>query len=85
MPIVLKSGSLNFLELLGPVQACNGMAFYSNGYPLFVFCNSIHSCVSFSSPCSLAAHDIVDIQRRVTRKLSTIFTSQFGADSSVPL
>ena len=27
MPIVLKSGSLNILELSGPDQACNGIAF----------------------------------------------------------
>jgi hypothetical protein len=27
MPTVLKSGSLNLLEPLGPVQACNGIAF----------------------------------------------------------
>jgi len=26
VPIVLKSGSLNLLEALGPVQACNGIA-----------------------------------------------------------
>jgi hypothetical protein len=26
VPIVLKSGNLNILEPLGPVQACNGMA-----------------------------------------------------------
>jgi len=26
LPIVLKSGSLNFLEPSGPVQACNGIA-----------------------------------------------------------
>jgi len=26
MPTVLKSGSLNLLEPLGPVQACNGIA-----------------------------------------------------------
>jgi hypothetical protein len=26
MPTVLKSGSLNFLETNGPVQACNGIA-----------------------------------------------------------
>jgi len=26
MPIVLKPGGLNFLELSGPVQACNGIA-----------------------------------------------------------
>ena len=26
MPTVLKSGSLNFLESSGPVQACNGIA-----------------------------------------------------------
>jgi hypothetical protein len=26
--IVLKSGSLNLLEASGPVQACNGIAFY---------------------------------------------------------
>ena len=26
VPIVLKSGSLNFLETLGPAQACNGIA-----------------------------------------------------------
>jgi hypothetical protein len=25
MPIALKSGSLNFLEPSGPVQACNGI------------------------------------------------------------
>jgi len=28
VPIVLKSGSLNRLKLSGPVQACNGIAFY---------------------------------------------------------
>jgi len=26
--VVTKSGNLNFLELSGPVQACNGTAFY---------------------------------------------------------
>jgi len=26
VPIVLKSGSLNFLEPSGPLQACNGIA-----------------------------------------------------------
>jgi hypothetical protein len=26
VPIVLKSGSLNLLELTGPVKACNGIA-----------------------------------------------------------
>jgi hypothetical protein len=26
VPIVFKSGSLNFLKPLGPVQACNGIA-----------------------------------------------------------
>jgi len=26
LPIVLKSGSLNLLEPLGPLQACNGIA-----------------------------------------------------------
>jgi hypothetical protein len=25
MPIALKSGSLNFLDSYGPVQACNGI------------------------------------------------------------
>ena len=30
VPIVLKSGSLNLLETLGPVQACNGIAFNSS-------------------------------------------------------
>jgi len=28
VPIVLKSGSLNHLEPLGPVQVCNGIALY---------------------------------------------------------
>jgi len=32
MPIVMKSGSLNLLEPLGPVQACNGIAL-----PLLIF------------------------------------------------
>jgi hypothetical protein len=27
VPVVLKSGTLNFLEPSGPVQACNGIAF----------------------------------------------------------
>jgi len=27
VPIVLKSGSLNLLELSGPIQACNGISF----------------------------------------------------------
>jgi hypothetical protein len=26
MPIVFKSGSLNLLQTLGPIQACNGIA-----------------------------------------------------------
>jgi hypothetical protein len=26
----LKSGSLNLLELSGPLQACNGIVFYAN-------------------------------------------------------
>ena len=45
MPIVLKSGSLNFLESSGPVQACNG-----NDLPLplpfpllFSICNQLHT------------------------------------------
>ena len=29
MPIVLKSGNLNLLEPSGPVQACNGIAFFA--------------------------------------------------------
>jgi len=29
VPIVLKSGSLNLLEPSGPVQACNGIAFFT--------------------------------------------------------
>ena len=29
MPVVLKSGNLNFLESPGPVQACTRTAFYS--------------------------------------------------------
>ena len=37
VPIVLKSGSLNLLELSGPVQACNGIALpfitYKNRVP----------------------------------------------------
>jgi len=28
VPIVLKSGKLNFLENSGPVQACNGIALH---------------------------------------------------------
>jgi len=28
MPIILKSGNLNFLEISGPVQDCNGTAFF---------------------------------------------------------
>jgi len=34
VPTVLKSGSLNLLEPLGPVQACNGIAlpFYNTTY-----------------------------------------------------
>jgi len=34
MPIILKSGSLNFLKPSGPVQACNGIAL-----PLPLPCN----------------------------------------------
>jgi len=32
VPIVLKSGNLNFLEPSGPVQACNGIALPILGY-----------------------------------------------------
>ena len=38
MPIVLKSGSLKILEPLGPVQACNGIAFkYQRVYTVLYF------------------------------------------------
>ena len=30
VPIVLKSGSLNLLQPSGPVQGCNGIAFYTS-------------------------------------------------------
>jgi len=33
MPTVMKSGSLNFLEPSGPLQACNGIAFYRRNVP----------------------------------------------------
>ena len=33
VPIVLKSGSFNFLEPSGPVQACNGISFPFNNIP----------------------------------------------------
>jgi len=29
VPIVLKAGNLNFLEPSGPLQACNGTAFFN--------------------------------------------------------
>jgi hypothetical protein len=38
VPIVLKSGSLNLLEPLGPVQVCNGIAL-----PFFTRCSWGHA------------------------------------------
>jgi len=36
--VVTKSGNLNFLELFGPVQACNGAALPINaGLPYILF------------------------------------------------
>jgi hypothetical protein len=34
--VVMKSGNLNFLEPSGPLQACNGTAFYLN-ITVFIF------------------------------------------------
>ena len=34
MPIVLKSGNLNLREPCGPVQACNGIAFFFKYIPV---------------------------------------------------
>ena len=31
----MKSGNLNFLEPSGPIQACNGIAFYCSGLVRF--------------------------------------------------
>ena len=36
MPIVLKSGSVNLLEPLGPVQACNGIALPLPALPMLL-------------------------------------------------
>ena len=41
MPIVLKSGRLNLLELSGPVQACNGLALPF--YIVFILHTEFHS------------------------------------------
>ena len=42
MPVALTSGSLNFLELLGPVQACNGVALplplWEEEFAGFIYC-----------------------------------------------
>jgi len=34
----MKSGNLNLLEPSGPLQACNGTAFYITLVQIFVFC-----------------------------------------------
>jgi hypothetical protein len=44
VPIVLKSGSVNLLELSGPVQACNGIAL-----PL-LWRNPLHASSGYGSP-----------------------------------
>ena len=54
MSIILKSGSLNFLETTGPVQACNEIVTnrflnLSGVFP-HLYCGLIVNCVKFSPP-----------------------------------
>jgi len=56
MSIILKSGSLNFLETTGPVQACNEIVTnrflnLSGVFPR-LYCGLIVNCVKFSPPPS---------------------------------
>jgi hypothetical protein len=49
--IVLKSGSLNLLEPSGPVQDCNGIAFYIYITPRnvsFIIYSGIHHAIVFT-------------------------------------
>ena len=48
VPIVLKSGSLNLLEPLGPVHACNGIALPFTYYILLYYLNNEFTLDSLS-------------------------------------
>ena len=50
MPFILKSGSLNPLEILGPVQACNGIALL---LPVHVILVKLHCCTMFAQTVRL--------------------------------
>ena len=55
VPIVLKSGSLNLLELSGPVQACNEIALpFTFPIPFLVFFLSYHSLSLIFLPLPLS-------------------------------
>ena len=59
MPIVLKSGNLNLLEPSGPVQACNGIAFFFYLYlllPLYKYLFRLVRRTIFIFVLQLAVH-----------------------------
>jgi len=59
MPIVLKSGSLNLLEHSGPVQACNGIAFYAYMHYTRTHTNVHTHTYKILSQCVEAEHAIL--------------------------
>ena len=49
--VVMKSGSLNFLEPSGPLQACKGLLYlYMNDSTRVVYCVRFY-CITFVTPC----------------------------------
>ena len=66
MPIVLKSGSLNFLEPLGPVKAFHGIVFYYtmkvHSVPQNVM--EIERSASRSDRCTSEEEDVVPFRHK---------------------
>jgi hypothetical protein len=55
VPIILKSGSLNFLEPSGPVKACNWIALHLPHNVYFVFALSLYEPVRLHKLVSMRA------------------------------
>ena len=66
MPIVLKSGSLKLLEPSGPVQACNGIAFFTN----------LQVTVSDFILDNIKVRDIYNVETQVKFEQLTVTVSQ---------
>jgi len=72
MPIVLKSGSLILLEPSGPVQACNGNAFY-----MFIFLICTVGLLLFTTHVSLMLNPLNPVLNPICYLLALLGAHHF--------